>query len=329
LEAPTGFPGIGSDEFYSISYIPPAFPPTSPIVRLRATSFEDPSKFAEFTFTIVPRPIAASVESVAILGGFVAEAVPAVEPLTVDRNYYMPGASSQVFDIRRTTIVRTQVTGSGAGQTSGATAAIVSGGSVASLIPIPITPGYPGQSYYSLTRTGAAGGWVVVRATSVFNPAIYKEIAYYFKPQVFSIMALKQTWGPNPFGIAIGTSSNVLRIHNGGSPTQAVVVSSAVNCTVVPFLEPPIAVPAEVDPVSGRQTAVDFVMNPTGPYSITVHPAGNPSQSQTVTFTRDSQGFVVGQVAGSPFSFETTPYAPTSYSIAPAIPPTPPLTSNP
>lgn len=330
LGSPFGFPGLGEDSFYSVAYTAPPGPPSSPTpVTLRATSFEDPSKFTDVTFSIIPEPVAPVALFTLIAGGYDAASVPAVNPAAIDTNYLMPGASSLAFDIRRTTILKSTVSGAGAGLTQGTTVTLRIGGSVASLIPIPITPGYPGESYFSLTRTGTAGGWVVVRSTSVFNPSIFSEVAYYFKPQVFSLMALKQTWGPNSFGIPVGTRNNTLRVHNGGLPTDAVVVSAATNCVVVPFREPPIAQPAEVDPANGRDVSTIVVLNPTGPYSITAYSLDNPGNPQTVTFTADADGYIVGEIPENPFLFLTTPFAPTSYSISPAIPSRPATSSNP
>lgn len=332
LGTPFGFPGVGEDPFYSVSYIAPAGPPSSPTpVTLRATSFEDPSKFTDVTFNILPEPLPGTVLFVGLTGGYEASQVPAMTPASIDTNYFMAGPNASTFDVRRTTILKSQVSGGSTGLTAGTMTTIVSGSSIATLIPIPIQPGYPGQSFYSLTRTpaGNAGGWVVVRSESIFSPGIYKEIAYYFKPQVFSIMALKQTWGPNPFGVPVGTRNNVLRVHNGGAPTDPIVVSATLNCTVQPLREPPVPQPAEIDGVNGREIATTIFLGPVGPYSITAHPAGNPAAAQTITFNKDAEGFIVGDVAGSPFSLDLGPYAPTSYSVSPGIPPGPTATSNP
>jgi Bacterial Ig-like domain (group 2) len=324
------FPGIGGSYAYSASYIAPPFPLTIVPVTLRATSFEDPNKFTDVTFQILPDPASSVVQSVILIGGYDAASVPAVNASDIDTNYYMPGANSVSFDIRRTFILKSSISGGGLGWTSGTTVSVVAGNSIASLIPIPIPSGYPGESYFNLTRNGTAGGWVVVRSTSVFDPTKFKEIAYYFKPQVFSLMAVTQTWGPNPFGVPVGRSDNVLRVHNAGFPTVPIVITSAVNVSVYPLEEPPVPQPAEIDPANGRTIATVFLfLSTTGPYSITAHPLGDPASSQTVTFGRNLQGFTVGEIPENPFVFDLTPYAPSSYSISPAVPPRPTITSNP
>lgn len=324
------FPGIGGDDTYSVGYLADAFPLTVATVRLRATSFEDPSKFAEAVFQLLPDLTSSSVTAVTLLQDYDPGSVPAINPSSIDTNFFMPGTNAPSFGIRRTTIVKAGVSGGGLGLTSGTTVTVTSGSSIATLVPIAIMSGRPGESYFNLTRNGTQAGWVVVRATSVFDPSKYREFSYYFKPQVFSLMALTQTWGPNPFGIPVGTSDNVLRVHNGGDPTLPIVVTSAVNVSVYPLREPPVPQPAEIDEVNGREIATNyFFLNTTGPFSVTAHSQGFPAQAQTVTFSRSANGFTTGDTPGNPYVSYDFPYAPTSYSISPAVPPGPSISSNP
>jgi hypothetical protein len=244
------FPGIGGSSAYSVGYIGPVgFPLTAVPVTLRATSFEDPSKFTDVTFNLLGDPSGSVVTGISVLPNYPASQVPATTPASVDTNYWMPGTASQRTNVRRSTVIKTSTAGSGLGYALGSTLSVVSGASIASLTAIPVG-GSQTDKYYNLIRNGNQSGWVVVRATSVHDPSKFKESGYYFRPQVFSIMALTQFAGPILNPVSPFDKANVLRIYNGGALTEPVTITS-VNCTVAPSIEPQFGPFAEPD-VNGR-----------------------------------------------------------------------------
>jgi hypothetical protein len=321
-----GLPVPGSDPFYSTTYHAPSSSPVGN-VTLRATSFQDPSKFATITFPLQIDPPGDVANFTSIYLDYPANSIPAINPATIDTNYWMPGASAAQTDIRRNLLIKSSVSGSGLGLSQGTTVTIVSGSSVATLTPIPAS-GSASESYYNLTRIGTQSGWVKIRSDSTFDPAIFTEEAFYFRPQVFTIVAVMQYEGLSGRNeiVPADTRSNALRIYNGGALTEPIVVTS-VNCTVSPSIEPGTPLP-ELD-TNGRAFATNIFMDAVGPYSVTVYPVSNPAAAQTVTFNKSPNGDILGDTAGSPFGFSRAPWDSTSFSISPAIPPKPALTRNP
>ena len=297
---------------------------TSATTVLRARSFADPSKFTDTTIPILPNPVN-NVTAITITDDLVQ-----TSPATT---FFEPGIGSAGASTRRTYKVVSTTFGSSSPAASGTTTAIVSGGSIATLTPIASSPA--SRKEHLLVRNSGQSGWVKVRATSVADPSKYREQVYYFRPVAFSIMALTHFRASYDPTAAPTAKDNVLRFNWPGL-SEALTITG-VNCSVTgPSMEPPNNW-LEKD-AAGRALAISVQLAATGPYSLTAALVSNPAVTRTVTFGRDSSGYIVGNISTMYDDSQTLQYysgynpatgvsdpafRPTSYSAAPATPAAP------
>lgn len=302
---------------------------TSATTVLRARSFADPSKFTDIAIPILPNPVN-NVTAITITDN-----LGQTSPATT---FFEPGSGSAGANTRRTYKVVSTTFGSSSPAASGTTTAIVSGGSIATLTPIASSPA--SRKEHLLVRNSGQSGWVKVRATSVADPSKYREQVYYFRPVVLSIMALTHFRASYDPTAAPTVKDNVVRFCWPGLSEPITVTGT--NCSLVgPPIEPPTTWPERDS--TGRALAVNVQLAATGPYSLTVALVSNPAITQTITFGRDSSGYLVGNVSTLFDDSQTLQYysgynlttgvsdpafRPTSYSIAPVAPAAPALTNT-